>query len=70
MRECRIGKFETDLLTGHKPAADDVTARAYLDLERLDWLHPEVQRIGDWIEQQGRLAAAQASGENVVALRA
>jgi integrase len=70
MRECRIGKFETDLLTGHKPAADDVTARAYLDLERLDWLYPEVQKIGDWIEQQGRLAAAQASGENVVALRA
>lgn len=66
MRECRIGKFETDLLTGHKPHNDDVTARAYLDLNKLDWLHPEVQKIGDWIEQQ----AAVASGANVVALRA
>lgn len=66
MRECRIGKFETDLLTGHKPHNDDVTARAYLDLNKLDWLQPEVQKIGDWIEQQ----AAVASGANVVALRA
>ena len=41
-----------------------------LDLERLDWLYPEVQKIGDWIEQQGRLTAAKANGENVVALRA
>lgn len=66
MRECRIGKFETDLLTGHKPNSDDVTARAYLDLDKLDWLHAEVQSIGDWIEKQ----AAIAKGENVVALRA
>lgn len=70
MRECRIEKFRTDLLTGHKPAQEDVTARNYLDLSRLDWLYPEVQQVGDWIEQQGRVAAAQASGANVVALRA
>ena len=66
MRECRIGKFETDMLTGHKPSAEDITARAYLDLEKLDWLHPEVQKIGDWIEEQ----AAVAAGANVVAPRA
>lgn len=65
MRECRIGKFETDLLTGHKPNGDDVTARAYLDLEKLDWLQPEIEKIGSWIEHQ----AAIASGANVVALR-
>lgn len=70
MRECRIGKFETDLMTGHAPSSDDVTARAYLDLANLEWLHKEVQQVGDWIEQQGRLAHAKASGENVVALRA
>lgn len=70
MRECRIGKFETDLLTGHKPQAADVTSRNYLDLTNLAWLYPEVQQVGDWIEQQGRVAAAQASGANVVALRA
>jgi integrase len=65
MRECRIGKFETDMLTGHKPAMADTTARAYLDLERLDWLYPEVQKVGEWIEQQ----AAVAAGANVVALQ-
>lgn len=70
MRECRIEKFRTDMLTGHKPAQEDVTARNYLDLAHLDWLHPEVQQIGDWIEAQGKVAAAQASGENVVSLRA
>jgi integrase len=70
MRECRIEKFRTDMLTGHKPAQEDVTARNYLDLTNLGWLHPEVQQIGDWIEQQGRVAAAQAGGGNVVALRA
>jgi len=70
MRECRIGKFETDLMTGHAPSSDDITARAYLDLANLEWLHKEVQQVGDWIDQQGRLARAKANGENVVQLRA
>ena len=66
MRECLIEKFRTDLLTGHKPAQEDITARDYLDLARLDWLQPEVQRIGDWIEQQ----AAVAASKNVIPLHA
>ena len=66
MRECMIEKFRTDLLTGHKPAQEDVTARNYLDLANLDWLQPEVQKIGDFIEQQGAVSA----GENVITLRA
>lgn len=66
MRECLIEKFRTDLLTCHVPAQADVTARNYLDLTRLDWLYPEAQRIGDWIEQQGQIAA----GANVLPLRA
>lgn len=66
MRECLIEKFRTDLLTGHKPAQEDVTARNYLDLARLDWLQPEVQKLGDWIEQQAAVSAA----KNVVPLRA
>jgi integrase len=70
MRECRIEKFRTDMLTGHKPAQQDVTARNYLDLTNLGWLHTEIQQIGDWIEQQGKVASAQATGANVVALRA
>jgi len=63
MRECRIGKFETDMLTGHKPAQDDVTARNYLDLAHLDWLYPEVQQIGDWLEEQGKMAAAKQTAQ-------
>lgn len=65
---CRIEKFRTDLLTGHKPKNEDVTASHYLDTANLSWLHPEIQQIGDWIDQQGRIAAAKASGANVVAL--
>jgi integrase len=66
MRECLIEKFRTDLLTGHKPAQEDITARNYLDLARLDWLQPEVQKVADWIEQQASIAAS----KNVVPLRA
>lgn len=58
MRECLIEKFRTDLLTGHAPASDDVTSRSYLSLTKLDWLTPSVQTIGDWIEQQGLIAAS------------
>lgn len=66
MRECLIEKFRLDLLTGHKPSSEDVTARAYLDLAHLEWLQPEVQKIGDWIEQQAAIAAS----KNVVPLHA
>lgn len=66
MRECLVEKFRVDLLTGHKPAQEDTTARAYLDLARLDWLQPDVQKVGDWIEQQAAIAAS----KNVVPLRA
>jgi integrase len=64
MRECLIEKFRTDLLTGHKPSQEDVTARNYLDLAHLDWLYPEIQKIGDWIEEQGRAAAEKAKAAN------
>jgi intergrase/recombinase len=64
MRELLIEKFRVDILIGHKPSAEDVTARNYVDLTNLQWLWPEVQKIGDWIERQGRIAA----GDNVVEL--
>lgn len=67
---CRIEKFRTDLLTGHKPSQADVTSSHYLDISNLTWLHSEAQQIGDWIEQQGAIAEAKATGANVVALRA
>lgn len=65
LRECQIEKFRLDLLTGHQPSTADVTARAYLDLTNLQWLQPDVQKIGDWIEQQAAVAAA----KNVVQLQ-
>lgn len=64
MRELLIEKFRVDILIGHKPSTEDVTARNYVDLTNLQWLWPEVQKIGDWIERQGQIAA----GENVVEL--
>jgi integrase len=70
MRECLIEKFRTDLLTNHVPAQEDVTSRHYLDLCNLSWLQPEAQKIGNWIEDQARRAAAIASGKNVVPLAA
>jgi integrase len=64
MRQCRIEKFRVDLLTNH--LTRDVTATHYLDTTNLQWLQPEAQMIGDYLDQQ----AAQASGHNVVPLRA
>jgi integrase len=62
LRVCRIEKFRTDLLTNH--ITRDVTAEHYFDTTNLQWLEPEAQKIGDWIEQQSRVASA----ENVVRL--
>lgn len=65
---CGIDLHKIELLTNHVPKG--VTARHYLQTSRLQYLEPEVQRIGDWIEQQGAVAAAKANGGNVVSLRA
>jgi integrase len=61
---CKIDKFKADLLTNH--LTRDVTTNHYLDTTHLQWLKPEAQQIGDWIEQQ----ALVASSANVVALAA
>lgn len=65
---CGIDLYKMELLTNHVPKG--VTARHYLETSRLQYLHSEVQRIGDWIEVQGHVAEAQATGTNVIALRA
>jgi integrase len=65
---CGIDLYKMELLTNHVPKG--VTARHYLKTSRLQYLLPEVQRIGDWIEEQGRIAAAKASATNVVQLAA
>lgn len=65
MRECQIEHFRASLLTNHKVAAEDVTVRHYLDTSNLAWLQPEVQKVGDWIEEQAAIAA----GKNVIAMQ-
>lgn len=62
--QCGIDLYRTELLKNHVPKG--VTARHYLETSRLQYLYPEAQRIGDWIEEQ----AAKANGANVVPLRA
>ena len=62
LRQCRIEKFRTDLLTNH--ITRDVTAQHYFDTTNLQWLQPEAQKIGDHLD----LEAAKVAGENVVAL--
>jgi Site-specific recombinase XerD len=62
LRQCRIEKFRTDLLTNH--ITRDVTAEHYFDTANLQWLQPEAQKIADWLD----LEAAKAAGANVVAL--
>jgi integrase len=58
---CNIDLHKIELLTNHVPKG--VTAKHYLQTQRLQYLQPEVQKIGDFIE-------AIASGANVIALRA
>ncbi|MEZ0002925.1 tyrosine-type recombinase/integrase [Sinorhizobium fredii] len=65
---CGIDLYKMELLTNHVPKG--VTAKHYLKTSKLQYLHPEVQAIGDWIEHESRLAAAKVEGENVVSLRA
>lgn len=60
---CGIALHEIELLTNHVPKG--VTAKHYLRTQRLQYLQPKVQQIGDWIEQQAAIAA----GKNVVQLQ-
>lgn len=63
---CNIELFKMELLTNHVP--EGVTAKHYLQTSRLQYLHPEIQRIADWIDQQALIAKVQAEGGNVVQL--
>lgn len=65
---CDIDLYKMELLTNHVPKG--ITARHYLQTSRLQYLLPQVQAIGDWMEKQGQLAEATATGQNVVSLRA
>ncbi|MEO8175768.1 MAG: integrase family protein [Sphingomicrobium sp.] len=65
---CDVDLHKIELLTNHVPKG--VTAKHYLQTSRLQYLEPEVERIGTWMEEQGRIAEAKANGANVVPLRA
>ncbi len=66
VKACRLDIAKLELLTNHVPQG--VTARHYLETSDLRDYHREVQAIGDYIVGEARLAAAKASGANVVAL--
>jgi integrase len=66
--ECGVDLYKIELLTNHKPRT--VTMKHYMETSHLQYLKPDAQKIGDWIERKARVAAAVASGANVVALRA
>jgi integrase len=61
---CGIDLHKLELLTNHVPKG--VTARHYLQTSRLHYLGSEVQRIADWIAEQGRVAAILCNSENVM----
>lgn len=64
-QNCGVDLFKLELLTNHVPKG--VTAKHYLQTQRLQYLLPEVQRIGDWIEAQGKAAASVAIEETAPA---
>ena len=66
VKACRLDIAKLELLTNHVPQG--VTARHYLETSDLRDYHREVQAIGDYIEGEAWVAAAKASGANVVAL--
>jgi integrase len=66
VKACRLDIAKLELLTNHVPQT--VTTRHYLETSDLRDYHPEVEAIGNFIENEGRVAAAKASGANVVTL--
>ena len=68
VKACKLDLATLELLTNHVPQS--VTSRHYLETSDLRDMYDEVQTIANYIEQEGKIAAAKASGANVVALRA
>ncbi|WP_342248944.1 tyrosine-type recombinase/integrase [Sphingomonas sp. OTU376] len=63
LRQCRIEKFRVDLLTNH--ITKDVTTEHYFDTTNLQWLQPEAQMIGDFLDREAdRVAEEQCKGLN------
>jgi integrase len=68
VKACRLDLAKLELLTNHVPQG--ITARHYLSTSDLRDFQAEVQAIGDYIEAEAAIAEAQATGANVVSLRA
>lgn len=68
IKECKLDPSKVDLIIGHKPTS--VLMTHYFDTRRLQWLQPEVQIWSNYIDSKAAIARAQASGANVVELRA
>jgi integrase len=68
VKACRLDLAKLELLTNHVPQG--ITARHYLATSDLRDFQREVQAIGDYIEGEARVAKAQETGGNIVALRA
>ncbi len=66
VKACRLDIAKLELLTNHVPQG--VTARHYLETSDLKDYWTEVQAIADYIEGEAQVAAAKASGANVVSL--
>jgi integrase len=66
--KCGVEMWKAELLTGHVPQT--VTLKHYTETSDLRYLADEAERIGTWIVGEGLVAAAMASGKNIVALRA
>ncbi len=54
--ECDVELWRTKLLLNHK-VNNDITIEAYTEKQDLEYLRPAIQKIGDWIERQGKIAA-------------
>ena len=67
-KACDLDTAKLELLTNHVPQS--ITTRHYLETSDLRDYHREVQAIADYIEKEAAVAEAQATGGNVVSLRA
>jgi len=63
--ELNIELWRTKLLMNHK-ISNDITIQAYTEKEDLEYLRPNIQAIGDWIERQGELERNKIIDINVV----
>jgi len=62
--ECGIDFWKTKLLMGHK-ISGDITITHYTETSDLRYLADDMDRIGNWITQQGKIAAT----DNVIPFR-